>query len=163
MQEHLGRWPGPIIDEESGRAVAVHQGFWFYTIGQRSGLDLGDLPNGPWYVVRKDPRTNAVYVSREYHSVDKARNSFGCDSFNWIGPPPAEVVDGRCADGQELLVKIRHGPETYAAQEFKLHNGGTSATVQLPRNDQGLATGQYAAFYQGGVCLGCGVICETDL
>ena len=47
-QEHLGEWPGPVVEEESGEVVALHKGFWFYTIGQRSGLDLGTLPNGPW-------------------------------------------------------------------------------------------------------------------
>jgi tRNA-5-taurinomethyluridine 2-sulfurtransferase len=49
MQEQLGQWPGPIIEEETNKVVALHEGFWFYTIGQRSGLDLGHLPNGPWY------------------------------------------------------------------------------------------------------------------
>jgi tRNA U34 2-thiouridine synthase MnmA/TrmU len=48
VQEHLGEWPGPVIEEESNMVVATHQGFWFYTIGQRSGLDLGHLENGPW-------------------------------------------------------------------------------------------------------------------
>jgi tRNA U34 2-thiouridine synthase MnmA/TrmU len=48
VQEHLGEWPGPVIEEESNKVVATHQGFWFYTIGQRSGLDLGHLENGPW-------------------------------------------------------------------------------------------------------------------
>jgi tRNA U34 2-thiouridine synthase MnmA/TrmU len=48
-QAHLGEWPGPIIEEETNEVVAVHNGFWFYTIGQRSGLNLGRLENGPWY------------------------------------------------------------------------------------------------------------------
>lgn len=48
VQEHLGVWKGPIIEEESNTVVGSHDGFWFYTIGQRSGLDLGTLPNGPW-------------------------------------------------------------------------------------------------------------------
>lgn len=48
LQEHLGEWIGPVIEEETNKVVATHKGFWFYTIGQRSGLDLGHLPNGPW-------------------------------------------------------------------------------------------------------------------
>lgn len=48
LQEHLGEWPGPVIEEETNEVVSMHSGFWFYTIGQRSGLDLGHLPNGPW-------------------------------------------------------------------------------------------------------------------
>ena len=48
VKEHLGVWRGPVIEEESNQVVALHDGFWFYTIGQRSGLNVGDLPNGPW-------------------------------------------------------------------------------------------------------------------
>lgn len=48
MQAHLGEWPGPVIDADTDEVVATHKGSWFYTIGQRSGLDLGQLENGPW-------------------------------------------------------------------------------------------------------------------
>jgi len=41
--------------------VGAHEGFWFYTVGQRAGIRL---PGGPWYVSRKDPRLNVVEVSR---------------------------------------------------------------------------------------------------
>ena len=46
----------------------------------------------------------------------------------------------------------------YECVEFELRDGGTRAHVRLNQNDQGLAAGQYAVFYQGGECLGCGVI-----
>ena len=45
VKEHLGECAGPIVEEESGAAVGVHQGFWFYTVGQRGGIGL---PGGPW-------------------------------------------------------------------------------------------------------------------
>lgn len=35
------------------------------------------------------------------------------------------------------------------------------AVVQLSEDDQGLAAGQFAAFYQGKTCLGSGVILES--
>lgn len=34
------------------------------------------------------------------------------------------------------------------------------ARVQLEGNDQGLAAGQFACFYQGGICLGSAVILQ---
>lgn len=34
-------------------------------------------------------------------------------------------------------------------------------TVQLPEDDQGLAAGQFAAFYEEEVCVGSGVILES--
>jgi hypothetical protein len=45
VREHLGAWPGPLVDAESGAPVGVHEGFWFYTVGQRGGIKL---PGGPW-------------------------------------------------------------------------------------------------------------------
>lgn len=35
------------------------------------------------------------------------------------------------------------------------------AVVQLPEDDQGLAAGQFAAFYEGQTCIGSGVILES--
>lgn len=37
---------------------------------------------------------------------------------------------------------------------------GQLGLVQLEGQDQGLAPGQYAAFYSGSVCLGSGIILE---
>ena len=57
-----------------------------------------------------------------------------------------------------LFVKVRHGPNMYECKEFQLRENHKKAFVRLSENDQGLAAGQYAVFYQGGECLGCGVI-----
>ena len=45
VREHLGTWPGPIVEEETGDIVGHHDGFWFYTLGQRKGIFLS---GGPW-------------------------------------------------------------------------------------------------------------------
>jgi len=44
-REHLGEWPGPIVEEESGEVIGYHRGFWFHTVGQRKGIPLS---GGPW-------------------------------------------------------------------------------------------------------------------
>ena len=118
------------------------------------------------YVVKKNPDMNAVYVSRDYFSKDKRRNSFICDSFNWINDRPAafslaEGQSGLVHDEHKLYVKVRHGAMMYACQEFSYLDGGERAYVTLPESDQGLAAGQYAVFYQGGVCLGSAVMSLT--
>ncbi len=38
LAEHLGEWPGPIVDQDTGAVLGYHRGFWFHTIGQRKGV-----------------------------------------------------------------------------------------------------------------------------
>lgn len=166
------------------QVVGVHDGYWFYTVGQRGGIKL---PGGPWYVTRKDMPSNVVYVSRTYYEQERRRDAFACGPFNWLGPC-------RPQPSRPLCVKVRHGPHMY---ECSLRLGGqeevvgvleqgTGATFQqaatdgqqgeavvqgaqpassssgvgeygvvlLSENDQGLAAGQYAVFYQDQQCLG---------
>ncbi|KAG2492231.1 hypothetical protein HYH03_009475 [Edaphochlamys debaryana] len=168
VREHLGEWPGPILEAETGQPLGVHAGYWFYTVGQRGGIKL---PGGPWYVVAKDTLHNAVLVSRQYYDGGKARNAFACGPFNWLSPdvrPQDESVAGT------LYVKVRHGPNmyrcwlelhekpsTYGTDIFTDGAGDAYGTVVLEANDQGLAAGQYAVLYQGGRCLGSAVITGT--
>ncbi|GBF98571.1 tRNA (5-methylaminomethyl-2-thiouridylate)-methyltransferase [Raphidocelis subcapitata] len=210
VREHLGAWPGPLVEAESGAAVGAHEGYWFYTVGQRGGIRL---PGGPWYVVAKDMALNVVTISRAYHAPEKRRDAFAAGPLNWLSPARPR------ADGGPLLVKVRHGPNTAgcrlllgtaaevgewarraaelgggsgsegggessgsgggggaagwhaedlavgaepagsaAAAAAGVGGGGTGGEqyglVLLEERDQGLAAGQYAVFYQDGVCLG---------
>jgi len=105
---------------------------------------------------------NAVYVSRNYYSQDKARNAFLCDSFNWLHGAPADVHSSAAlAAADRLHVKVRHGERMYECLEFKAIDGGERAYVELSESDQGLAAGQYAVFYRDGVCLGSAVMKES--
>jgi tRNA-specific 2-thiouridylase len=230
--------------------VGAHEGYWFYTVGQRAGIRL---PGGPWYVSRKDPRLNVVEVSRARPAAAAAvaaeaegagaallpschpSSSFFCGPINWLsGARPLMPSGGEECEIPQLLVKVRHGPNTHAVAAFEVveaaagavcsgsgGNGGGNheaagahsptfsaeeralaetelaalaaaeaaaaadeqeegggagapreraaaaataadgnprrplfARVRLAGRDQGLAAGQYAVFYQGGVCLG---------
>lgn len=148
LKFHLGEKPGDFIEFETGKVVGQHNGFWFYTVGQRKGMGLS---GGPWYVVKKDPDQNKVYISKEYHSQDKSRNTAALENFHWIGQPPTK---------SELEVKLRHGPEKHKCH-LTLENDKGQA--QLADRDQGIAPGQFAVFYDGSVCLGCAMISGTDL
>lgn len=153
LRHHLGEKVGDLIEVETGKKVGEHSGFWYYTLGQREGLGLA---GGPWYVVRKDPPTNTVFISREYHAKEKRRDTIRVEKLSWVaGKPPKGAGVGKTL---ALNVKVRHGPKEYGA---KVHFETPNATVTLDQSDQGLAPGQFVVFYDNEVCLGCGVMAET--
>lgn len=144
LEHHIGTKVGDLVEYETGHVVGQHNGFWFYTVGQRQGLGLA---GGPWYVVSKNSDDNIVYISRDYYTADKQRNVFKVGSINWIGKP---------TDKQVLLVKLRHGKQLHECTvDWNLQ--GVS-TVTLHERDQGIAPGQFAVFYDGVRCIGSGVI-----
>lgn len=145
IKHHLGELPGDIINSESGKIVGKHKGYYYYTIGQRSGLGLS---GGPWYVVKKDIHNNLIYISNQDIN-QRFRNSFKVGDFNWIAEQPK--------DFSNLKVKIRHGAKFYNCQ---LDISNEIGLVEMKEEDQGIAPGQFAVFYQGDICLGGSVIIE---
>ncbi len=146
LEYHLGNKAGAIIDGKTGKKLGEHHGFWYYTIGQRRNIGLS---GGPWYVVGKRPETNEIFVSNIYRSENMIRDTFRVGALNWIAGLP---------ETRDLGVKIRHGEKMYRSRVV-LHRDGT-VTVTLSEPDKGIAAGQYAVFYDGGYCLGGGVILE---
>lgn len=61
-----------------------------------------------------------------------------------------------------FLCKVRHGPQFYRCNVEKLDDDCSRVRVYLPENDQGLAPGQFAAFYRENECLGCGIIQQSE-
>jgi len=143
VKHYLGIRPGKFVEFETGDVVGNHQGYWFHTIGQRKGIGLS---GGPWYVVSKDIGENVVHISRRYHRSHLKRNTFDVQNCNWyVQPEP----------GQLLHVKLRHGPDKHRCV---VNPVGESAAIMLEDNDQGIASGQFAAFYDNDLCLGSGII-----
>lgn len=163
IKHHVGVRPGVLREYETGRDLGAHEGFWYYTVGQRHSIGLS---GGPWYVVSKDVEHNIVYISRSYYAPEKRRDYVHIHSFNPIGAAP--IVPG------DFLIKLRHGEKMCRGLvrplESQLHStisdskrpacfsGSAEYEILLDDNDQGIAPGQYAVIYHGTRCLGCGVI-----
>jgi len=156
LKHHLGDRPGPIVEFETGQEIGTHRGIWYHTNGQRKGIVPGLGPkfaaHGPWYVVGKDVGRDAVFVSRNYAQISDERLTMEVNSISWTGGAP-------CAPGESMRVgvQVRHGDGSSDAT-LELAADGTSGRVTLDCVDKGLAPGQFAAFYDGDVCLGAGAI-----
>jgi len=143
IKHHLGEKKGDIINIDSGEKMGEHNGYYYFTIGQRSGLGLS---GGPWYVVKKDIKDNKIYISRENLEKEK-KKEFEVGKFNWIsGKKPVK---------ENLQVKIRHGAKFF---NCRLELNSKTGYVILDGSDKGIAPGQFAVFYDDEICLGGGVI-----
>ena len=148
LRAHLGEEKGDLIEAETGEKVGDHNGFWFYTIGQRQGIGLSA---GPWYVVSKNPDKNQVIISRNYEQIEQAKQGMVVQKMNWLSSEPTEFGN--------IEVKFRHGPKIHKAQ-VEIVGGAVKITLQ-EKSSQGIAVGQFAVLYRGEICLGGGIIDEV--
>lgn len=146
LKAHMKDEIGNLVEFETGQVVGNHEGFWFYTIGQRHGIGLS---GGPWYVVDKDTKQNIVYISKQYQDVDAHKQGMQIVEMNWINPLPQNCTS--------VLVKFRHGPAMQPATITL--TGADSCTLMLETlATQGIAAGQFAVVYLDGQCFGGGRI-----
>ena len=134
---------GRFVDEK-GNFIAWHEGYPFYTIGQRRGL--GIHLNRPVFVKEIDPEKNEVVLA-SLSSLEKTE--MWLKDWNLVNQE-------RTLDRSDIIVKIRyreqenHGTITVTSDHL-LH-------VQLHEPLTAIAPGQAAAFYGDGLLLGGGII-----
>lgn len=134
---------GRFVDEK-GNFIAWHEGYPFYTIGQRRGL--GIHLNRPVFVKEIDPENNEVMLA-SLSSLEKTE--MWLKDWNLVNQ---ERTLGR----SDIIVKIRyrkqenHGTITVTSDHL-LH-------VQLHEPLTAIAPRQAAAFYGDGLLLGGGII-----
>lgn len=151
VKKHLGIKKGDVIEIETGLKIGEHDGFWFYTIGQRKGLGLG---GGPWFVVAKNIPENIIYVSKGYDTPKQYGKEMFLTEPNWISGSPLEN-----SESYNLAFKIRHVPEFHTGKLLKADDKGYMKLIS-DQQIQGIAPGQYAIFYTPDckICLGSALI-----
>jgi len=135
--------PGKIVDI-TNKILGKHNGLWFYTIGQRRGLEI---LQGPYYVVDKNFRENVLIVSKNEKDLDK--KELIVKSVNWIsGKEPKWPL--------KIKVKIRYRTKEADATIYKLPV--TGYRLQFLKPQRAITPGQSAVFYKGEELLGGGII-----
>lgn len=137
---------GQFIDV-NGNGLGEHDGYPFYTIGQRRGL--GRAFGEPMYVTEIRPETNTVVLGTE---DQLNRREMIVYKENWMKYPEMQA-------GAEYLTKIRYR-DAGAMASVEGHADG----IQVNFNHQvkGIAPGQSAVFYEGDDVVGGGVIYKSN-
>ena len=127
----------------SGEVVGKHDGYPFYTIGQRKiGVSLG---NEPTYVVGINEIDNIVVVGTK---EDLKKQEMYVRNINYVKYP-------KLTDGIQLLVKVRY---KHNGEMATITNEGDNLKVLFHNKVEGIAPGQSAAFYDGNDLLAGGFI-----
>ena len=88
--------------------VGQHDGLWFYTLGQRHGLDIGG-PGAPWYVAAKDMSMNVLYVVQGHNHPALLRDTVKATEPHWVAgfPPDVEFSSAQNLSSVEWLEKLK--------------------------------------------------------
>jgi len=126
-----------------GEVLGQHQGYPFYTVGQRKGL--GIALGEPMYVTEIRPESNTVVLGR---AEDLVRNGMTVGGVNLM-------KYDRLPDGMEAVTKIRYRDQGTLS---RLSNRNGKVEVEFLANVKGVAPGQSAVFYEGEDVIGGGII-----
>ncbi|WP_101927638.1 MULTISPECIES: tRNA 2-thiouridine(34) synthase MnmA [Luteimonas] len=140
-----------------GRRVGTHPGVFYFTLGQREGLQIGGVRGfdaAPWYVVGKDVGDNVLLVAQGADTPYLLSSRLWSEPAHWIaGAPSAQRF--RCT-----------AQTRYRQQEESCHVTIDDQTGQLDiafdRPQRAVTPGQSVVLYAGDVCLGGAVIARTD-
>jgi len=145
LKKYLKEKPGDILNKD-GRKIGRHQGLFFYTIGQRKGLNL---PVGPWFVLGKDTKKNFLIVTK--NEKDLLKKELIAENLNWIsGKEPKLPL--------KVKAKIRYRHKVSSATIYHLKSNIYHLIFIKPQ--QAVTSGQSVVFYKGEELLGGGVICD---
>lgn len=140
--------PGPVKLISSGKTIGRHDGFYYYTIGQRHGLNLG-IAGGPYFVAGKDLKKNMIYVAGPDDTRYLMADEMSVGELSWVNNRPK--LPSNCS------VKIRYRSKSIGAHLDVAFEKGKLA-VRLKKSARAITSGQSAVFYKGEAVIGGGII-----
>ncbi|WP_407351583.1 tRNA 2-thiouridine(34) synthase MnmA [Luteimonas sp. R10] len=155
LARYLPARPGEIHTPD-GRVVGEHPGVFYFTLGQREGLQLGGVRGfapAPWYVVGKDVPRNVLVVDQQRDSRWLMSTTTRTEAAHWIaGAPPARRF--------ACTAQTRYRQQDQACEVAVAADGSLEVVFAQPQ--RAVTPGQSLVLYRGDICLGGAVIAATD-
>ena len=145
IKPYVRQTVGAIVTT-AGEKIGTHAGLDFYTIGQRKGIGVGGT--GPYYVTRKDYKSNTLVVALAGDQSALESRSLVASEVSFIGAEPA--------DGVQVQAAIRYRQKPTPAILSRTSGGRWLVTFSHPV--RAAAPGQSVVFYNGDELLGGGII-----
>ena len=145
---------GSVVNEK-GEVIGTHRGAYFYTLGERHGFTVTKkgTDDAPLYVVAKDFEKNTITVAPH------TKNALQCASVE-LRVSQARFCRGVLPDiKNKYTAQVRYHGESHACKITALNDNGFSLHLGKPAV---FDAGQSVVLYDGGECIGGGVIEELQ-
>ena len=135
-----------------GKKIGTHNGAHFYTIGQRKGLGIGGRKES-LFVLATDVKENVIYVGEGDAHPGLYRNVLRIkpEEVHWVDQ--AQRMEEGERRGYDVRIRYRQ-----ALQRAELVCQEDGLYLIFDEAQRGVAAGQFAAWYDGEVLAGSGVI-----
>ena len=148
----LGTTEEHSFSETDGKVIGEHIGAHFYTIGQRKGLNIGGYVN-PLFIIQTNTETNTVYVGEgeDHQGLSRPGLLIQEEDIHWVKDADKMEVGA----SKSVEARIRYRQPLFGATLIKLESG---LKIKFDSTQKAVAKGQFAAWYEGDVLVGSGVI-----
>lgn len=126
---------GKIVDQD-GEVVGEHEGYPFYTIGQRRGLDLA--MGRPVYVTDINPETNVITIGEKKDLISTTCKAREINLVKYDRIPETEM---------EITGAIRYNDEGTVG--YLTQKGDDEIEVTFPAGREAITPGQAVVCYEG--------------
>ena len=148
IREKINNKPGKIIDIDTNKVLATHEGLSFYTIGQRKGLNIGGTSDKT-FVVGKDLEKNILYICIGENNKHLISTECLIENINYL----------RKEKITKCTAKFRYRQSDLPVEIEWLDNN--QAIVRYEEGIKAVTPGQACVFYDNEECLGGGIIKEV--
>lgn len=148
LQNYIPAQEGNIVDITTKKIVGKHVGVFYYTIGQRKGLNLGGNKE-PYYVCGHNVKENILYVAPSSKPEYLLSDSLVASGYTF---------NNLDYDKNNLSAKFR-----YRQQDIKVTIeilNQNQIKVFYPQTSSAVTPGQQVVFYDGDKCIGGATIDE---
>ena len=140
------------FSETDGQFIGYHNGAFFYTVGQRKGLDIGGFKD-PLYVLMKDIDKNILYVGMgsDHPALFKKAIFISKKDIHWV----RNDLTIQTNQSMEVYFRVRYRQPLEKGKIFMYSNG---LFILFDRPISSIASGQFASWYIENELIGSGVI-----
>ena len=143
LSQYLKPKEGKIIDTQ-GRILGTHPGYFYFTEGQRHGLNI-KVGGGPYYVAQKIPEENLIIVAKEDDPLLYTQK---------IEITEVNILEKEILEKEKIVeVRFRHRQPLVKAK-INIEK----SEVEFLDPQKMIAPGQSIVFYKDELVLGGGII-----